>query len=268
MPQNKELSLREVSNREENKKCIDCGMARPQWASVTYGIFLCLNCAGTHRSYGVRISMVKSVGMDVWAPAEIKKMEIGGNKRFAEWVEKHSLENLPKEEIYQNKAVKEYRNKLQKEINELFPELEKKDPVSPKERKKTRVITPSPATVDVSGSSGAEQRDKYVNRYSTDDSSVIPSMETIQTGITEAFGRAAEYFYSASSTISGHLSEKVINPASSIIRERGTQIAEYIRGKESNRRAAEKHSQKEPLQKKTEKEGSGERSNRSFDKWD
>lgn len=32
-----------------NKYCADCGAHGPEWASVSLGIVLCLECSGTHR---------------------------------------------------------------------------------------------------------------------------------------------------------------------------------------------------------------------------
>ena len=39
-----------------NSRCIDCGEHNPQWAAVSYGALLCLQCSGRHRSLGVQVS--------------------------------------------------------------------------------------------------------------------------------------------------------------------------------------------------------------------
>jgi len=49
------------------QRCAECtrGLTpRPIWASVSYGIYLCEDCAGKHRGLGVHLSFVRSTTMD------------------------------------------------------------------------------------------------------------------------------------------------------------------------------------------------------------
>jgi hypothetical protein len=39
----------EVQALPGNNVCVDCGVDSPDWASVTHGILLCLQCSGPHR---------------------------------------------------------------------------------------------------------------------------------------------------------------------------------------------------------------------------
>ncbi|GAB5358436.1 hypothetical protein AAMO2058_000457200 [Amorphochlora amoebiformis] len=73
--------LRAMLGRPENRYCVDCRAEGPTWASINLGIFLCLDCAGIHRSLGTHISKVRSVTMDTWLPEWVKFMSAVGNAR-------------------------------------------------------------------------------------------------------------------------------------------------------------------------------------------
>eukprot|EP00051_Salpingoeca_urceolata_P000744 m.35795 g.35795 ORF g.35795 m.35795 type:complete len:350 (-) comp10953_c0_seq1:277-1326(-) len=72
--------------KEENKFCFDCGSKGPSWASWNLGVFVCLQCAGFHRSLGTHISKVKSVNLDSWTEEQVAAVEKHGNgAKATEW---------------------------------------------------------------------------------------------------------------------------------------------------------------------------------------
>lgn len=113
----KNAVFRKLKAKSENKMCFDCNARNPTWASVTYGIFLCLDCSAVHRSLGVHISFVRSTNLDSWTPEQLKMMSFGGNNRAQVFFKQHGWTDGGKIEAkYTSRAANLYRQLLSKEV--------------------------------------------------------------------------------------------------------------------------------------------------------
>jgi len=107
-------ALKEIRASCGNNICFECGKLNPQWVSVTYGIWVCVECSGKHRLLGLHLSQIKSITMDKWSEKEVQKVRAGGNKNFKEFLEAHDdyIEEWTIEEKYNSMLAALYRDKV------------------------------------------------------------------------------------------------------------------------------------------------------------
>ena len=133
---------------EDQHSCFDCDVpcADDRWCSTTYGVIICINCAGDHRSLGVHRSFVRSLTLDALKEEEARCLVVGGNSRFKRWlaemgVPRHAWLALPLELRYHTPAADLYRRRLLAELAGEPPptDLQRvKLPPPPKQKAATR----------------------------------------------------------------------------------------------------------------------------------
>lgn len=132
MPKDVEARIRALPG---NNVCADCQNIKPQWASVSYGALVCLECSGQHRSLGVHLSFVRSVAMDSWTERQIAAMEkSGGNAKLVEYLQSRGIDKTMKIATkYNTKQAAYYRERLTRWLDgktEPPPDPGRYDPVT------------------------------------------------------------------------------------------------------------------------------------------
>lgn len=74
-----ELLFKRLLAKNENNICADCKSKGAAWASLDFGVFICINCSGVHRSFGMHVTRVRSTKLDSWTVRDYKVFETVGN---------------------------------------------------------------------------------------------------------------------------------------------------------------------------------------------
>ena len=121
-------AISDIINTQNNNVCFDCGFPKPKWASINNGIFLCLKCAGIHRNFGVRFSIIRSIQLESWDDKQIQFLKLGGNLNFKHFLIEYNINSNSSDNNlkYKSKCAEYYRKYLrslvEKEINPNYIE--------------------------------------------------------------------------------------------------------------------------------------------------
>jgi len=109
----------DILKKEGNTECVDCATPNPKWASMNNGIFLCLKCAGVHRSLGMSISLIRSLQIDTWSEKQLLYLTKGGNDNFKKHLKEFNIDpaSASIDIKYKSKAADYYRRFLKNEVD-------------------------------------------------------------------------------------------------------------------------------------------------------
>jgi Putative GTPase activating protein for Arf len=196
-----------------NTACLDCGSRhRPDWASVTYGCLLCLNCSGQHRSLGVRTSFVRSISLDHdWTQEQVLILLEGGNQQLTSFFDRHHLYQNKKSALtahrYRTKAAQYYRVNLKQHVSHLLHDPYQGREVSRQRYQPASDKQPPPPTDSPRSSSSSISTD-------FDDESVDPLAKSVSSASSTAATDCSATDCSCDDVESKSLEESKLRPPS------------------------------------------------------
>ena len=102
-----------ISEDRYNAWCIDCQRNRSSHCNVTFGTFVCTDCANTHReTYPMHECYIKPIFGECWDTFQIRVVEVGGNKRFFDFLAEYQKERDIISAKYCSNSANYYRRML------------------------------------------------------------------------------------------------------------------------------------------------------------
>lgn len=222
-----------------NRTCFDCSEKDPDWASVNNSVLLCKECQVKHRSYGVSISYIRSIDLDVWKEEQIALLKLGGHERLRDLLSIYNIKfNIDRNELYFSKLMDYYRKLLKAELrgeNRPQPPSDE-DALKPiDEDRQFNCITNQLGEINIKSEKqeeieNVEPAGSYLGGYvgtiwnKTKDIASVVKNKVDESGITEVVAAKTSYITSKVVESSATITSKV-KETTSTLTEKGSELA-------------------------------------------